>query len=118
MAKRMRAAAALPDEPLKQGKAPVIVAPNPIDQDEETTSGFVFKRRRRVELQYSQGLLQEAKQLQADKSNNKLKGELAQKDKDFAEATKAFKMDTAQSYLMGFEATIAQASGLHLEIDY
>jgi len=29
-----------------------------------------------------------------------------------------FKLDTAQSYLVGFEAAIEQASGLHPEIDY
>jgi len=38
MAKRMRDATSLPDEPLKQSITLVIVAPTPTDQDEETTS--------------------------------------------------------------------------------
>jgi len=37
---------------------------------------------------------------------DKLKGELAQKDEDLANETKAFKLDAAQSYLVGFEVTI------------
>ncbi|KAK7335266.1 hypothetical protein VNO80_27043 [Phaseolus coccineus] len=49
---------------------------------------------------------------------DKLKGELAQKDEDFVEATEAFKLDAAQSYLVGFEATIKKSSGLHPKIDY
>jgi len=47
-----------------------------------------------------------------------LKEELARKDEDFANTTEAFKLDAAQSYLVGFEATIEQASRLHPEIDY
>ena len=44
---------------------------------------------------------------------DKLKGELVQKDEDLAKETEACKQDTAQSYLVGFEATIEQASRLH-----
>jgi len=43
---------------------------------------------------------------------------LTRKDGDLAEATEAFKMDVAQSYLVGFEANITHASGLHSEIHY
>jgi len=46
MAKRIRAATSLPDEPLKQSITPVIVAPTPTYQDEETTSELVLKRKR------------------------------------------------------------------------
>ena len=49
---------------------------------------------------------------------DKLKGELTQKDEEFAKETEACKQDTPQVYLVGFEAAIKQALGLHLEIDY
>jgi len=44
--KRIRATTSLLDEPLKQSITHVIVAPTPTDQDEKTTSGLVFKRKR------------------------------------------------------------------------
>ena len=49
---------------------------------------------------------------------DKLKGELVQKDEYLTKETEACKQDAAQSYLVGFEAAIEQASGLHPEIDY
>jgi len=41
---------------------------------------------------------------------DKLKGELTRKDEVLAKATKSFKQDVAQSYLVGFEAALEQAS--------
>ena len=93
------------------------------------------------ELKHSKGLQQETEQLLTEKTKevtkqtqkaarlieergklsaevDKLKGALAQKDEDFANEIEAFKLDAAQSYLMGFEAAIEQGSGLHPEIDY
>jgi len=37
---------------------------------------------------------------------DKLKGELTHKDEDLAKETYSFKQDVAQSYLVGFEATL------------
>ena len=48
----------------------------------------------------------------------KLKGELAQKDEDLAKEKESFKNDVAQSYLVGFEEAVEQASGLLPEIDF
>jgi len=36
----------------------------------------------------------------------------------FANTTEAFKLDAAQSYLVGFEVAIEKAAGIHPEIDY
>jgi len=48
MAKRMRAAAKMLDESLKPKKVPKIVTETSTEQDEETASGLVFKRKRRA----------------------------------------------------------------------
>jgi len=48
MAKRMRAAAKMPEESLKSMKAPEIVVQTSIEQDEETTFRLVFKRKRKA----------------------------------------------------------------------
>jgi len=48
----------------------------------------------------------------------KLKGELARKDEEFAKENEVSKQDAAQAYLVGFEATIEEASELHPSIDY
>jgi len=48
----------------------------------------------------------------------KLKGELARKDKEFAIENEACRQDVAQAFLIGFEAAVKQASGLHPNIDY
>jgi len=49
---------------------------------------------------------------------DKLKGELTCKDEDLTKATKSFKQDVAQSYLVGFEAALEQASTLHPTLDF
>ncbi|KAK7342268.1 hypothetical protein VNO80_25214 [Phaseolus coccineus] len=206
MAKKKRAAASLPKDSLKQKwKALVTITQTPVEQEEETNFGSIFKRTRRAttplaehsqfdgrtphpnavhsegnalphdlivipecEVGSSKGKslwdanfdiptlstdsshqtldhyfrrLQEAEQLRAEKTKeaanraqeaailaeekskllaevNKLKGELAQKDEDLAKTTKAFKLDAAQSYLVGFKAAIEQASAFHSELDY
>jgi len=49
LAKKMRAVASLPKESLKQKrKAPTLTTQTPTEQDEETTSGLVFKRKRKT----------------------------------------------------------------------
>jgi len=93
------------------------------------------------ELKHSKGLKQEIERLLAEKTKeatkqtqevahlteergkllaevDKHKGALARKDEYFANEAEAFKLDTAQSYLVGFEAAIEQVLGLHPEIDY
>jgi len=48
LAKKMRVATSLPNEPLtRKRKAPTLITQTPTDQDEETTSGLVFKRKRK-----------------------------------------------------------------------
>jgi len=86
------------------------------------------------ELQQSKLLCQEVEALLTEKAKEvailteekekllaeveKLKEELAQKDEDLAKEKEAFKNDVAQSYLVGFEEAIEQASSLHPEIGF
>jgi len=49
---------------------------------------------------------------------DKLKRELTLKDETFAIATNSFKQDDAQSYLVGFEAVVEQATTLHPSLDF
>ena len=93
------------------------------------------------ELQHSKGLLQEVEWLQAEKYKevadraqeadrlaeerntllaevDKLKRELTVKDETFAQTTDSFKKDVAQSYLVGFEAAVEQATTIHPSLDF
>jgi len=48
LAKKMMAATSQPKESLMQkGKAPTLITQAPTDHDEETTSGLIFKRKRK-----------------------------------------------------------------------
>jgi len=49
---------------------------------------------------------------------DKLKMELTLKDKTFAKITNSFKQDVAQSYLVGFEAIVEQATTIHPSLDF
>jgi len=97
--------------------------------------------RLQFELTHSKGLHQEAERLRIEKTKkasnrvqeaasmvkernkllakvDKLKGELTRKDEVFVKATKSFKQDVAQPYLVGFEAALEQASTLHPDLDF
>ena len=96
--------------------------------------------RLQAERNRSNGLLQEAEQIRVGKTQeaanraqeaanlaeerkkllvevDKIKGELIRKDEDFVKATDFFKQDTAQSYLVGFEAALEQAATVHPSMD-
>jgi len=49
---------------------------------------------------------------------DKLKRELTVKDETFAQTTDSFKKDVAQSYLVGFEAAVEQATTIHPSLDF
>jgi len=48
----------------------------------------------------------------------KLKEELSNQKEEFAKRIEACKLDDAQAFLMGSEATIEHVSGLHRTIDF
>jgi len=92
-------------------------------------------------VKHSNGLHQETQQLRTEKNKEavdraqeqaslteernkllakveKLGRELTRKDDVLAKASKSLKQDVAQSYLVGFEATIKQALALHPDLDF
>ena len=48
---------------------------------------------------------------------DELKKELTHKGEDLIKATDSFKQDVAQSYLVGFKATLEQAAVIHPSMD-
>jgi len=49
---------------------------------------------------------------------DKLKRELILEDKTFSKTTDSHKQDVGQSYLVGFEAVVEQATTLHPSLDF
>ena len=86
------------------------------------------------ELQRSKHLQQEAEALLTENSKEtlglseerakllveveRLKEELTRKNEELAKEKEAFTNDAANSYLVGFEDAVAQASGVYLEMDF
>jgi len=78
-----------------------------------------------AELQQSKLLQKETEALLTEKAKEKvlaevekIKEELTLKDEGIAKEKEAFKNDAAQSYLVGFDEAVEQASGLHPEINF
>ena len=62
------------------------------------------------------GLSEERARLVAEVE--RLKEGLAQKDEELAKEKKAFTNDVANSYFVGFEDAVAQASGIYPKMDF
>jgi len=65
-----------------------------------------------------EGLVLADKKRKLSKEIEVLKRELTHKEKDFFKATNSFKENVAQSYLVGFEAALEQATVVHPAIDF
>jgi len=74
------------------------------------------ERTRAEKTQEALSLVEEKRKLSNEFED--LKKEVTRKGEDLVKATDSFKQDSAQSYLVGFEAALEQAAVVHPTIDF